>query len=105
MTKATYEFCDTGNRPQFEARIDSMADGMIVKLSKFIYGKRALGETEAIVDILPINWWNHLKKDLGWKYKTKRQRVKVNVEQYLLFPKYKDNEETICVTINSESEA
>lgn len=93
------EFVDTGNPPEFKARIEHESDRMVLNLSKFIYGKRALGKTEALVDIIPKNWWHHLKKDLGWKYLTRKTRISVDVEQYLLFPKYKDNQETICVTI------
>lgn len=95
------EFIDTGNPPQFKARIEHASDRMVLELSKFIYGKRALGETEVLIDIMPHNWWHHLKKDLGLKYTTRRSRIKVNVEQYLLFPKYKDNDDTICVTITN----
>ena len=69
-------------------------DRMIMKLGKEIYGKKLIKDYTEIIEF-PSNWFQHLKKTIGLKYKKSLIEVKTIFDIYALFPELKGTDPVI----------
>lgn len=87
---------EKGNDPVVSAT--NYADGMLVQLSKEIYGLKSISKVQKSIKV-PSTWFEHLKKAAGLKYKESSIDIDFDIDVYALFPEVKGSDPVIKVEL------
>lgn len=66
-----------------ESMTDYFSDNLAFRLSTYLYRQRIASWQERYV--IPTNWWQHLKMQLGLNYKSKLQGIR-EITRYRTYP-------------------
>lgn len=86
-TQADYRYLLMKGEP-IDVDVQAIADKLIVKMRKDIYGKKKI-ITKTIKTKIPETFIDHAKMKLGMKYKSKEIEHKITLDVYALFPEIK----------------